>query len=62
MTEDRLIIVSRNDLLAVLDYAQPDEEADIIENPESDTEHHVVYPMRRLREQADSDDYWPVAT
>lgn len=35
-----------NDLRAVLDYAQPDEEHDWNLNPEDD---HIVYPMRRLR-------------
>lgn len=40
------IQVNSDDLRAVLDYAQPDEEHDYDDNPD---ETHIVHPMRRLR-------------
>jgi hypothetical protein len=41
-----------NDLIAVLDYAQPDEERDYVECviDGNDQEGHIVLTMRRLRE------------
>lgn len=57
---DMLVPVSRDDLLALLDYVQPDEEKDIEREPDNDTPGHVVYVCRRLREQAEVDDGWPI--
>jgi hypothetical protein len=57
---DRLVLVSHRDLTALLDYAQEDEEADIEREPENDNPRHIVYVIRRLREQAASEDSWPV--
>ena len=48
------VVVNLNDLVALLDYVQPDEERDIEENPENDTDVHIVYPIRRLRKLANA--------
>lgn len=60
MSDDKLVLVSHADLVALLDYAQEDEERDIEDNEENDNPGHVVYVIRRLREQAETSDSWPV--
>jgi len=57
---DKLIVVSQRDLVALLDYSQPDEEKDIEREPENDNPAHIVYVIRRLREQAQEEDGWPI--
>jgi len=56
---DDLIIVHRKDLLDLLDYVQEDEERDVSMNPD-DSNHHIIYTIRRLREEASTEDSWPI--
>lgn len=48
----------RKDLLALLDYAQPDEERDYLiwreENPDVEDSAHIVHAIRRLRAWAEA--------
>lgn len=50
---EKLVPVDADDLEALLDYAQPDEEKDIEREPENDNPDHVVYVIRRLRTALD---------
>lgn len=52
----RSVLVNYNDLIALLDYAQPDEEDDYEHWDERDgpmDEHHIVHAIRRLRKGAE---------